>query len=104
MEQPNIKWNSQTLNARSNGTAKCQMEQKNIEWNRQFVEWNRQTSNGTAKRRIEQPNVDWNRETSNGTDKRRVEQQESNGLYCSHGDDHDVNPDISILARNCKLQ
>ena len=71
-EQPNIEWNSQTSNARSNGTAKCQMEQANVEWNRQTL--NGQTTNGTAKRRMEQPNDEWNRQTSNGTDKCRMEQ------------------------------
>ena len=43
-------------------------------------------SNGTAKCRMEQPNVEWN-------------SQESNGISCSHGDDHDVNPETD-LARN----
>ena len=94
-EQPNVEWNSQM----SNGTAKCQMEQPNVEWNSQM-------SNGTAKCRMEQPNVEWNSQMSNGTAKCRMEQpnvewnsQESNGISCSHGDDHDVNPETD-LARN----
>ena len=63
----------------SNGTAKCRMEQPNVKWNSQM-------SNGTAKYRMEQPNDEWN-------------SQESNGISCSHGDDHDVNPETD-LARN----
>ena len=95
IEQPNVEWNSQM----SNGTAKCRMEQPNVEWNSQI-------SNGTAKCQMEQPNVEWNSQMSNGTAKCRMEHvnvewnsQESNGMSCSHGDDHDVNPETD-LARN----
>ena len=67
--------------------AKCRMEQPNVEWNSQNnAEWNSQMSNGIAKCRMEQPNVEWN-------------SQESNGISCSHGDDHDVNSETD-LARN----
>ena len=90
----------------SNGTAKCRMEQPNVEWNSEM-------SNRTAKCRMEQPNVEWNSQMSNGTAKCRMEQgkcrmeqpnvewnsQESNGISCSHRDDHDVNPETD-LARN----
>ena len=46
----------------SNGAAKCRMEQPNLEWNSQM-------SNGTAKMkcRVEQPNVEWNSQMSSGT-------------------------------------
>ena len=84
----------------SNGTAKCRMEQGKCRMEQgkcrmeqPNVEWNSQMSNGTAKCRMEQgkcrmeqPNVEWN-------------SQESNGISCSHGDDHDVNPETD-LARN----
>ena len=56
-------------------------------------------SNGTAKCRMEQPNVKWNSQMSNGTAKCQMNSQESNGMSCSHGDDHDVNPETD-LARN----
>ena len=62
-----------------NGTAKCRMEQPNVKWNSQM-------SNGTAKCQMEQPKFKWNSKMSNG-------------ISCSHGDDHDVNPETD-LARN----
>ena len=52
------------------------------------VKLNRQTLNGTAKCQMEQTNEEWN-------------SQESNGITCSHDDDHVVNPDTIFGAKLC---
>ena len=70
MKQPNsqnkVTWVVTRSSYSGVGLANHQMEQLNIKWNWQMLNW-------TDKHWMEQPNVKWNRQTRNGTAKSQME-------------------------------